>query len=81
MLNLVSYKLREGNFEFKRIHSKESSKNKKYPENAFSVLYTNSLHGSLTFLCTFSISISEIRFYYPKWSPRMRISTVYAETH
>lgn len=80
MLNLVSYKLREGNFEFKRILSKGSNKNKKYPENFSSVLYVNSLRGALTFLCTFSTNICETRFYYPEWSPETRISTVSVET-
>lgn len=80
MLNSVSYNLREGNFEFKKIHSKGSNKNKKYPENVSSVLYINSLNDAPTFLCTFSTNICEIRFYYPEWSPEMRISTVFVET-
>lgn len=39
ILILVTYKLREGNFEFKRMHSNESNKNKKYPDFFSSVLY------------------------------------------
>lgn len=79
MLNLVSYKLRVGNFEFKRIH-KGSNKNKKYPENVSSVSYIGSLCDALTFLCTFSNNICEIRFYYSEWSPEKRISTVSTQT-
>lgn len=78
MVILVTYKLRERNTEFKRIH-REVSKNEKYAENASSVLYISSLQDAPTSLCGFSITICEIRFYYPEQSHEIGTPSVSVE--
>lgn len=80
ILILITYQLREGNAEFKGIHRKGSTKNKKYAENVSSVLYISSLRDAPTSLCGSSITICEIRFYYPERPHEIRTSSVSVQT-